>query len=113
MVLGNDMPQPSIEADLIPHSLAENKATRNANLNHERFGVVGVEPVAGAIIHAEDGEINSNSDEDDGNDIIAINDAPLPQMAQDPLTLSDSSDDEPNDDNSDNGDDDDQTFDDR
>ena len=34
-----------------------------------------MEPVA--VIHAEDGEIDSNSDEDDDNGIIAINDAPL------------------------------------
>jgi hypothetical protein len=72
-----------------------------------------VEPVA--VIHAEDGEIDSDSDEDDDNGIIAINDAPLP-VAQDPLILSDSSDDEPNDDehdsvgDSDNDDDDDPSF---
>jgi hypothetical protein len=35
-----------------------------------------VEPVA--VIHAKDGEINSDSDKDNNNGIIAINDAPLP-----------------------------------
>ena len=54
-----------------------------------------MEPVA--VSHTEDGEIDSDSDEDDNNGIIAINDAPLPE-AQDPLVLSDSSDDEQNDD---------------
>ena len=64
-----------------------------------------MEPVA--VIHAEDGKIDSDSDEDDNNGIIAINDAPLP-VAQDPLVLSDSSDNEPNDDDhSDNDSDDD------
>ena len=91
--LEHNTPRPSIEADLIPHGQAEDEAARNAN--HESFGVVGVEPVA--VSHTEDGEIDSDSDEDDNNGIIAINDAPLPE-AQDPLVLSDSSDDEQNDD---------------
>jgi hypothetical protein len=105
IVLKHDMPRPPIKADLIPHGRAEDEAARNAN--HEPFGVVGVEPVAGAIIQA-DGEINSDSNEDDDNGIIAINNAPLPaQVTQDPLVLSDSSDDEPNDDNSDDNSDDD------
>ncbi len=84
--LEHDTPRPSIEVDLIPQGRAEDEATRNAN--HEPFGVVGVEPAVGLIIHAEDGEINSDSDEDDDNGIIAINDAPA-QVAQDPLVLSD------------------------
>ena len=104
VALEHDMPQPSIEADLIPHGHAEDEAARNAN--HEPFGIVGVEPVAGVIIHAEDGKIDSDSDKDDNNGIIAINDAPLP-VAQDPLVLSDLSDDEPNDDDSDDDSDDD------
>ncbi len=54
------------------------------------------------IVHAEDGKIDSNNDEDDYDSIIAINDAPLPQMAQEPLVLPDSSEDKP-DDNSDKG----------
>ena len=67
------------------------------------------------VIHAKDGKIDSNNDEDDDNGIIAINDAPLP-AAQDPLVLSDLSGDEPNDDehdsvdNSDDDDDDDPSF---
>ncbi len=109
--LEHDSPQPSIETDLIPHGQAEDAAARNAN--QEPFDVVGVEPVA--VIHAEDGEIDSDSDKEDDNGIIAINDAPLP-VAQDPLVLSDSSNDEPNDDehdsvdDSDDDDDDDPSF---
>jgi len=108
--LEHDTPRPSIKADLIPHSQAEDTATRNAN--HEPFSVVGVEPVA--VIHAEDGESDSDSDEDDDNGIIAINDAP-PPVAQDPLVLSDSSDDKQNDDDhsdddSEDDDDDDPSF---
>ena len=59
--LEHDTPRPSIEADLIPHGQAEDEAARNAN--HEPFGVVGVEPVA--VIHTEDGEIDSDSDTND------------------------------------------------
>jgi hypothetical protein len=98
--LKHDTPRPSIEADLIPHGQAEDKAARNAN--HEPFGIVGVEPAV--VIHAEEGEIDNDSDEDDDEGIIAINDAPMP-MAQDPLVLSDSSDDEQNDDEHDSDDD--------
>ena len=46
-----------------------------------------MEPAAN--IHAKEGKIDSNSNEDEDNGIIAINDAPLP-MTQDPLVLSDS-----------------------
>ncbi len=99
--LEHDSPRPSIEPDLIPHGQAEDVAARNAK--HEPFGVVGVEPVA--VIHAEDGVIDSDSDKDEDNGIIAINDAPLP-VAQDPLVLSDLSDDEPNDDEHDSEDND-------
>jgi len=95
VALEHDMPQPSIKADINPHGRKEDEATRNAN--QEPFGVVGVEPAAGAITHAKDGEIDSDSNKEDDNGIIAIIDAPLP-VAQDPLVLSDSSDDEPNDD---------------
>ena len=104
--LKHDTPRPLIEADLIPHCQAEDEATRNAN--HKPFGVVGVEPAA--VIHAEEGKIDSKEDNDNG--IIAINDVP-PPMEQDPLILSDLSDDKPHDnnhnsdkdsnDNSDNG----------
>ena len=55
--LEHDSPRPSIEPDLIPHGQAEDAAARNAN--QEPFDVVGVEPVA--VIHAEDGEIDSHS----------------------------------------------------
>ena len=108
--LKHNSPRPSIEPDLIPHGQAEDAAMRNAN--QEPFNVVGVEPVT--VIHAKDGEIDSDSDEDDNNGIIAINNAPLP-VAQDPLILSDSSDNEQNnDDHSDNDseddDDDDPSF---
>jgi hypothetical protein len=84
------------------------------NANHELFGIVGVEPVA--VIHTEDGEIDSDSDsdEDDDKGIIAISNVP-PPVAQDPLVLSDSSDDEQNDDDhsdddSEDDDDDDPSF---
>jgi hypothetical protein len=92
------MSQPSIEADLTPQGRAEDEAARKTN--HKPFNVVGVDqPVAPhAIVHAEDGEINRNNDEDDNNSIIAINNAPLPQMAQEPLVLPDSSEDKPDDD---------------
>ena len=108
--LEHDTPRPLIKADLIPHSQAEDTAARNAN--HEPFGVVGVEPVA--VIHTEDGKIDSDSEEDDDNGIIAINDAP-PPVAQDPLVFSDSSDDKQNDDDhsdddSEDNDDDDPSF---
>ncbi len=53
------------------------------------------QPVAAhAIIHAKNGKIDSNNDKDDNNGIIAINDVPVPQMAQDPLVLPDLSEDE-------------------
>jgi hypothetical protein len=96
------MPQPSIEADLTPQGRAEDEAARNAN--HEPFDIVGVDqPVtAHAIVHAKDGKIGSNNDKDNNNAIIAINNAPLPQMAQEPLVFLDSSEDKPEDD-SDNG----------
>jgi hypothetical protein len=55
--LEHDSPRPSIEPDLLPHGQAEDAAARNAN--QEPFDVVGVEPVA--VIHAEDGEIDSHS----------------------------------------------------
>jgi hypothetical protein len=69
------------------------------------------QPVAAhVIIHIENGKIDSNNDEDDNNGIIAINDLPVPQMAQDLLVLPDSSEDESDnasDDSNDGKDDDD------
>jgi hypothetical protein len=63
------------------------------------------QPVAAhAIIHAKNGEINSNNGKDDNNGIIAINNAPVPQMAQDPLVLPDLSEDK-SDNNSNNSND--------
>ncbi len=60
------------------------------------------QPVAAhVIIHAKNGKIDSNNDEDDDNGIIAINKAPVPQMAQDPLILPDSSEDKSYDDSND------------
>ncbi len=104
VVLGRDMPPSSIEVDLIPQGCVEDKAAQNAS--HEPFSIVGVnQPVtAHAIIHAKNGEINSNNDEDDDDGIIAINDAPVPRMAQDPLVLPDLSEDE-SEDNSNNSND--------
>jgi hypothetical protein len=83
------MPRPFIAADLIPQGPLEDKAAQNAN--HEPFDVVGVnQPVAArVIIHTKNGEIDSDNDEDNDDSIIAINDALVPQMAQDPLVLPD------------------------
>jgi hypothetical protein len=61
VILGQDMPRPSIEADLTAQGRAEDEAIRNAN--HEPFDIVGVDqPVAAlAIVHAEDGKIDSKA----------------------------------------------------
>jgi hypothetical protein len=103
---GRDMPRPSIEADLTPQGCTEDEATQNAN--HELFDIVGVDQPAAAahaIVHAKDGKINSNNDKDNNDGIIAINNAPISQMAQEPLVLPDLSEDEPAN-NSNNGKDD-------
>ncbi len=109
VVLGQDMPQPSIEADLTPQGRTEDEAARNTN--HKPFDVVGVDqPVAAhAIVHAKDGEIDSDNDEDNNDGIMAINNAPLPQMAQEPLVLPDWSEDEPDNDSNNGKDDNDDT----
>ncbi len=68
------------------------------------------QPVAAhAIVHAKDGEIDSDNDKEDDDGIIAINDTPLPQMAQEPLVLPDSSEDKPDNNSNDGKDDDDDT----
>jgi hypothetical protein len=105
VVLGQDMPRPSIKADLTPQGCVEDEAAQNAN--HQPFNVIGVDqPVAAhVILHAKDGKIDSNNDKDNDDCIIAINNAPLPQMAQESLVLPDSSEDKP-DNNSNDGKDD-------
>ena len=90
VVLGQDLPLPLIEEELVPQGRAKNAAAHNANL--QPFDVAGV--VAAPSVHANVDELD-NYKIDDDDSIIAIGDIPQ-QPPHAPLVINDTDDDDDN-----------------